>query len=114
MNFFHPKLSRGFDTLLAARERELCEILAARESIIASGTSNGTEVHDFKDAASEESLEMVDAMQAEHAALELEQVLAARRRLQDNDAGDIVLHIVPGCTRGCADPVAPRPLSPGP
>ncbi|MBG9390196.1 TraR/DksA family transcriptional regulator [Caenimonas aquaedulcis] len=87
MNRFTPALTDAFDKLLATRERELCALLAARDEVLGTDAVPRGEVSDFKDAAGEQSLTEVDAAQAEQAAMELEQVLAARRRLQDGDYG---------------------------
>ena len=87
MNTFDPTLSGQFDLLLAAREAELCAVLRALDAAFDAGAAAQGDVSDFKDAAGEEERNAVDAAQAEHAALELEQVLAARRRLQDHSYG---------------------------
>ena len=59
------------------------------------------DVSDFKDLATRESEEAVDEFQAEHAAHELEQVLAARRRLQELTYGLCRLSAMPA-TPYCA------------
>ncbi|HSV82102.1 MAG TPA: TraR/DksA family transcriptional regulator, partial [Ramlibacter sp.] len=60
------------------------------------------DVSDFKDLATRESEEAVDEVQAEHAAHELEQVLAARRRLQE---------LTYGLCLDCGEPIDLRRLS---
>ena len=73
-------MATAFDQLLSRREQELCDILRAREAQL-DRTGTSWDVNDFKDIAGEDSQAVIDAVQAEYAALELEQVLAARRRL---------------------------------
>ena len=87
MTKFHPRLTTTFDDLLAERERALCAVLASRDAALHADAGERGEVTDFKDAATDESMTTVDAAQAEHAALELEQVLAARQRLRDHKYG---------------------------
>ena len=86
MKTFDIGLSHDFDLVLSLRERELCAVLEARE-VHDHAAGDRHDVTDFKDVAIEQSLATVDEAQAEQAALELEQVLAARRRLQDNNYG---------------------------
>lgn len=85
MKTFDIGLSHDFDQVLFLRERELCALLDAREHGLAA--SDQHDQIDFKDLANEQSLAAVDESQAEQAALELEQVLAARRRLHDHTYG---------------------------
>jgi DnaK suppressor protein len=85
MKTYHSALAAEYDALLALRELELCAVLRAREEQAIAAGSDG--VIDFKDLATRESQETVDEVQAEHAALELEQVLAARRRLRELNYG---------------------------
>jgi RNA polymerase-binding transcription factor DksA len=85
MNPHDEGLARQFDRRLAQREAELCAWLAAHDR--APPHAGSGEVGDFKDEASREALAAVDAAQAERAALELEQVLVARARLQDHSFG---------------------------
>ena len=85
MKTYHTGLAAEYDQLLALRELQLCAVLRAREEQ-AMGAGH-EEVSDFKDLASRESQETVDEVQAEHAAHELEQVLAARRRLRELNYG---------------------------
>jgi len=87
MTHFHPSMTTTFDELLSARERELCAVLRARDAALQADAVQRGEVTDFKDAASEESMTLIDGAQAENAALELEQVLAARQRLVDHEYG---------------------------
>jgi RNA polymerase-binding transcription factor DksA len=87
MTNFHPRMTNTFDDLLAARERELCAVLDARDAALRDDAAERGEVTDSKDAAAGESMAVVDAAQAENAALELEQVLAARQRLREHEYG---------------------------
>jgi DnaK suppressor protein len=89
MESYNNSMAPRFTQLLAQREAEL------RATLRATGDTAGQaldaeprEVTDFKDVAEEESLAMVDEAKAEHAAQELEQVLAARQRLLDGSYGD--------------------------
>jgi DnaK suppressor protein len=86
MKTFESSMGTEFDGLLALREQELCDILRAREAQH-DRTGASSDVNDFKDLAGEDSQAAVDEAQAEHAALELEQVLAARRRLHEKAYG---------------------------
>ena len=86
MNRDDSKRAADFDRVLVQREQELCALLGAREAQI-DPAGAALEVSDFKDLAAQESLAVVDEAQAEHAAHELEQVLAARRRLLDHSYG---------------------------
>ena len=86
MNRDDSKRAAEFDRVLVQREQELCALLGAREAQIDSAGAT-LDVSDFKDLAAQDSLAVVDEAQAEHAAHELEQVLAARRRLLDHSYG---------------------------
>ena len=101
MNTYHSGLAAQFDQLLARREQELCAVLRAREAQADPGETRG-EVNDFKDIAIEDTLAVVDEVQAENAAHELEQVLAARRRLHDHRYGECL---------DCGEPLDLRRLS---
>lgn len=87
MKIFDISLTNTFDRVLLLRERELHAALDARERPGIAARHDRTDVTDFKDAASEQSLATVDEAQAEQAAVELEQVLAARRRLHEHSYG---------------------------
>jgi DnaK suppressor protein len=101
MNTYHSGLAQEFDQLLAKRELELCALLRAREAQ-AEPSEPRAEVNDFKDIAIEDSLAVVDEVQAENAAHELEQVLAARRRLLDHRYGECL---------DCGEPIDLRRLT---
>jgi DnaK suppressor protein len=94
MKKFDSNLAPHFDQLLSARECELCAMLDARD-IAAVITGDGRDVTDFKDLATRQCPASVDEAQAEQAAHELEQVLAARRRMKDHAYGNCL-----DCDRG--------------
>jgi DnaK suppressor protein len=100
MKAFHSGLTAEYDQRLAQRELELCAVLRAREE--QSTNAAHDDVSDFKDLATRESEEAVDEIQAEHAAHELEQVLAARRRLQE---------LTYDLCQDCGEPIDLRRLS---
>lgn len=100
MKTYHSGLAAEYDQLLAQRELELCAVLRAREEQAMTPGHEG--VSDFKDLASRESQDSVDEVQAEHAAHELEQVIAARRRLQELNYG---------LCQDCGEPIDLRRLS---
>jgi DnaK suppressor protein len=89
MQTYDRTLSPRFAQLLARREAELREILRATGDVAehTSDVSKG-EVVDFKDMAIEETQAVVEHAKAGHAAEELEQMIAARRRLQDGSYGE--------------------------
>ncbi len=88
MKTYDSSLAPRFSQLLAQREAELRAILrSADEMPAAADDADAHDVTDFKEMASEESLSVVDEAQANHAAVELEQVLSAQQRLQDQRYG---------------------------
>lgn len=89
MDTYDRTLSPRFAQLLAQREAELRAVLHATGDLDghASDVSKG-EVVDFKDMAIEETQAVVEEAKAGQAAEELEQVIAARRRLQDGSYGE--------------------------
>jgi DnaK suppressor protein len=89
MDTFDRSHSARFSQLLAQREAELRAVLRAVSDLEAhvSDVTEG-EVVDFKDMAGEESQAVVEQAQAEQAAQELAQVVAARRRLADGSYGE--------------------------
>ena len=100
MQAFHSGLAAEFDQRLAQRELELCAVLRAREAQATNAPRD--DVSDFKDLATRESEVAVDEIQAEHAAHELEQVLAALRRLQN---------LTFGLCQDCGEPIDLRRLT---
>jgi len=88
MKTYDSSLAPRFSQLLAQREAELRAMLRSAEEM--PGTADDADAHDvtdFKEMASEESLSVVDEAQANHAAVELEQVLSAQQRLEDQRYG---------------------------
>lgn len=67
MKTFDIGMASHFDKLLSLRERELCAVLAARDSLATATADDGRGVTDFKDMASVQSLAAVDEAQAEQA-----------------------------------------------
>lgn len=84
MKTYDSSQAPRFAQLLAQREQDLCALLRARDAL---GDARQEAVTDFKDLAAEESAGIVDEAQAEQAAQELEQVLAAQARLRDGKYG---------------------------
>lgn len=97
---FHDGLTAEYDQRLAQREEELCAVLRAHERPPVGESLD--ETPDFKDLATRESEQGMDEIQAEHAAMELEEVLAARRRLKD---------LTYGLCQECGAPIDLRRLS---
>ena len=83
MDTFDESMAPRWRDLLKRREQQLRALL--REP--GDQDDGGHEVVDFKDIANEESMAAVDEMQAEHAARELKQVLAALARLDSHSYG---------------------------
>jgi DnaK suppressor protein len=80
--------AQRFGQLLDQREAELRALLrSSGYSLSIAGEDAAHEVMDFKDVATEQNQDTIDAAKAEHAAFELEQVLAARRRMLDHSYG---------------------------
>jgi DnaK suppressor protein len=88
MDTYDSSLAPRFGLLLVQREAQLRAILQASAKLSHEAVEAGQrEVVDFKDVASEQILATVDEAKAEQAALELDRVLAARRRLEDRSYG---------------------------
>ena len=88
MKTYDSSLAPRFSQLLAQREAELRAILRSTDEMPRdAGEADAHDVTDFKEMASEESLSVVDEVQANHAAVELEQVLTAQQRLEDQRYG---------------------------
>ena len=103
MDIYTRTLAPRFSQLLAQREAELRFILrSTSEPAAQAPDSQAKEVLDFKDIAVEESQSVVDEAKADHALEELEQVLAARRRLADQSYGECL---------DCGEPIDLRRLS---
>ena len=87
MKTYHSSQETDFRGRLSAREAELREMLLANEDLPNKDDIDPRDVQDFKDVASEQSLITVNEAQFEHARHELEQVLTARRRLEEGEYG---------------------------
>lgn len=82
-------LAPSFLQRLAQRESELRAILRpAGEVADDAADGQAHEVMDFKDMADEQTRTMLDDAQTERAAQELEQLLAARLRIEDHSYGN--------------------------
>jgi DnaK suppressor protein len=102
MDIYTRTLAPRFAQLLSQREAELRSILRPTgEVAVQAPDSQAREVLDFKDMAVEESQSVVDEAKADHALEELEQVLAARRRLADQSYGECM---------DCGEPIDLRRL----
>jgi len=99
METYNSGMARHFNLRLAERLAELRKILHDDEGTARSEDSHA--VTDFKEIAGIESLGAVDDVQAAHAAHELEEVVAALRRLADNSYG---------LCRQCGEPIDLRRL----
>lgn len=82
---------------LAQREAELRALL----ELPTLHADSVREVLDFKDMAVEETQATVDEAKADQAKLELDQILAARRRIDDGTYGEC---------QDCGEPIDPRRL----
>jgi DnaK suppressor protein len=88
MKTYDSSQASHFSHLLEKREAELRAILRSSSEPLEDATEpDPHDVTDFKEMASEASLSVVDEAQANHAADELEQVLTARQRLEDQRYG---------------------------
>ena len=109
MDRYETALAPRFAALLGNRLAELSALLRQENPLGMDTQLPLREVGDFKDAADAQSFAAVQDVQSAHAALELEQILAARRRLQDKsygfclDCGDAI-----DLMRLIAMPAAPR------
>ncbi len=91
-----------FRPILVQREAELRALL--RSALDANTEQAGAQagVSDFKDIADDQSRDIVDEAQADHAAAELEQVLSALRRVDDGTYGQCM---------DCGEPIDERRLT---
>lgn len=88
METYDSTLMPRFSQILAQRETELRALLrATSEQPHEAGGTGQHRVMDFKDVAMEQALATVDEAKVGHAVHELEEVLAARRRLADQRFG---------------------------
>ena len=89
MNTYDRSLAPKFTALLALREAELRSILQADHlAATQADMAPSYEVADFKDAANDMAAAVVEEAKSEHAAQELQQVLAAQRRLEQDGFGN--------------------------
>jgi DnaK suppressor protein len=102
MDIYTPALAPRFSKLLAQRESELRSILRPTgDFAVQAPEAAAREVLDFKDMAVEETQSVVEEAKADHALEELEQVVAARRRLGDQTYGECL---------DCGEPIDLRRL----
>ena len=88
MDTYKHSLAPRFANMLVEREARLRAILHDTGELASQVPQvRDHEVQDFKDIAVSETQAVVDEAQAEHAVHELEQVLAARRRINDQSYG---------------------------
>lgn len=86
METYDISLAPLFRQRLAQRQAELRAIVRASSH----ASEDTDEVVDFKDIATEQDLATLDEAKSDHAAHELEQVLGALRRLDDQSYGRCV------------------------
>ena len=97
MNTYDASMLAHFHQLLARREAELRLLLRSTGDLGSDAPdAEPRDVIDFKELATEQTLATVDDAKAGHAAHELDQLAAARRRLDDHryglclDCGDAI------------------------
>lgn len=89
METYDSRMAKRFSLLLDQRETQLRAVLhTARSSVDTTGEDAPHEVMDFKDVAAEQVQDTLDEAKKEHAAVELEQVLAAISRLHAGNYGN--------------------------
>ncbi len=91
-----------FRPILVQREAELRALLRSALDANTEQASAQAGVSDFKDIADDQSRDIVDEAQADHAAVELEQVLSALRRVDDGTYGQCM---------DCGEPIDERRLT---
>lgn len=88
MEKYDSSQAQRFALLLDQREVELNAVLRSSEHTLNSaGEDAPHEVMDFKDLASEQIQDTIEEIQSVQAAIELKQLLAARKRLLDHSYG---------------------------
>ena len=100
MDTYDSTMAARFRAMLAERAMQLGAILGHEAEL--AREAGQREVGDFKDAAVQEAIAGVDGVQAAHAAVELEQVRAALRRIEDGTYGECI---------DCGDPIDLRRLT---
>ena len=89
MDIYNAGMEAFFTKRLACRETELRHVVKSTKDLMHEANEAGPHgVVDFKDVAASQALATVDEINAEHAVRELENVLAARRRLADHRYGN--------------------------
>jgi DnaK suppressor protein len=89
MDIFSAGMVPFFTARLSRREAELRHVLQSANELMHEANEAGPRgVIDFKDVAAEQSMATVDEVNAGHAERELDEVLAARRRLADHSYGN--------------------------
>lgn len=101
MQHLPPDLLQSLAQRLEARERELVELLHTASRNAAESADAPHEVQDFKDIAAHETQAAVEVNAVWHAAQELAEVAAARRRVANGTYG---------LCQGCSEPIAPSRL----
>lgn len=101
MNAQNPPLFQRLFGLLQQRETALRALLEADGARALQSTAGETEVPDFKHIAAQGALAVVEDIQVAHAAVELENVMAAQRRLDDGNYGFCA---------DCGEPIAEQRL----
>jgi|JI10StandDraft_1071094.scaffolds.fasta_scaffold38776_2 DnaK suppressor protein len=94
METYQEKMAPRFAALLASRAEELRQLLQSHTHAQLDG-GDADEADDFKAIADARSLSAVSDAQAAHAARELEEVLAAARRVATREYGTCVKCGVP-------------------
>ena len=89
MNAYDDEQTSPLDALLVRREAELRSLLASvgTARVNHADAQSAHEVTDFKEAANDEAAAVVNDFQAGHAAQELQQVVDARKRLNQGEYG---------------------------
>lgn len=88
MDTYDSKMAARFRAALAGRAIELGAILGQETEFAREAGLH--EVGDFKDAAVQAAIAGIDEAQAAHAAVELEQVRAALRRIEEGRYGECI------------------------
>jgi DnaK suppressor protein len=102
MNSHETGPGRRLRPILQQREAELRATLRSVLAANSDPADSQQGVSDFKDIAAEQSRDTVDEAQADHAAIELEQVVAALQRIEDGSYGQCL---------DCGEPIDERRLT---
>ncbi len=101
MNMPKSPLHQQLLARLQQREAELRAVLEADDARALKSATGDTEVTDFKEIAVHGAASAVEDVQMAHAAVELANVMAAQRRLDDGTYGFCA---------GCSEPIAEKRL----